>query len=102
MTNTATTERHRLDWETTLDERDANYNRRNHNHVDECFTCGRGLTESGVSNGWYIHLCTDGSLFNTQDPATFGHPESQGCFPVGSECAKRIPRRFRFKMGTAS
>jgi hypothetical protein len=65
-------------------------------HVDECFLCGRGLTQSGVDNAWWVHLCTDGTLL-TQDDTEH---DSQGCFPVGSECAKRIARPWKFKIRT--
>lgn len=80
------------------DVREANERkfRQSGNAVDQCFLCGRGLTEKGVSNAWWIHLRTDDSLFPA-DPVWYDDPQSQGAFPVGSECAKSIPRAYRMK-----
>lgn len=73
------------------------------NHEDECFLCGRGLTQKAIESGWYIHLGTDGTLLQQDDPAAEADPGlSQGAFPVGSECAKRIARPYKFKMGGGS
>lgn len=67
-------------------------------HVDQCFLCGRGLTEKAKDNGWMIHLHTSGVLIsNDYLVDDLGNNGSQGCFPVGSECAKRVPATFRFK-----
>ncbi len=88
------------DYQADWDTRHANACRFNNGgtHVEECFLCGRGLTQKGLANAWWIHLVTDGTL-TTKDDET---PESQGCFPVGSECAKKIARPFKFKMGAGS
>ena len=63
-------------------------------HYDVCFTCGRGLTEKAVTKGWMVHLATDGTLWAS---SVEDCPEDldQGWFPVGSECAKRIPLAYR-------
>lgn len=77
-------------------------------HEDECFFCGRGLTASGLANAWWVHLTTSGYLV-TQDYGSVREDAgevqaaeefrlSQGCFPVGSECAKRIARPYKFRM----
>lgn len=82
--------------------RDAN--RKNHKsgkHVDECFICARGLTRSGVDNGWWIHMSTDGELIANDEHVDDMHG-SQGCFPCGSECAKSIPFTHRRKMAATS
>jgi hypothetical protein len=73
------------------------------NSVDECFFCGRGLTERALQNGWWVHLNVGGYLV-PQDYGSENEDEarlSQGCFPVGSECAKKIARPFKFKMAAA-
>lgn len=68
-------------------------------HADQCFLCGRGLTRKGLANGWWINLGTDDTLM----PDGWGQSDEydevldQGCFPVGSECAKRIARPYKFK-----
>lgn len=74
-------------------------NRRNYDgskHVDECFLCGRGLTEKGAENGYNIHLLTTGELAPNATE-WYDHKDSQGAFPVGSECAKSIPTGYKFK-----
>lgn len=60
---------------------------------EPCFLCGKRLTEEAASNGFWIHLCTDGRLLTEDDTES----DSQGCFPVGSDCARSIPRPFKFK-----
>lgn len=61
--------------------------------VEPCFLCGRPLTEQAVENGYLIHLTTADLLV----PEDYVGSDSQGCFPVGSECAKRIPADLKFK-----
>lgn len=106
-TNTTTTDRPKSsDLQASWEVRDANRARfSGSKHVDECFLCGRGLTESAVANGWYIHLhaATGDLLPEGWDPEDDGEDwnASQGCFPVGSECAKRIARPYKFRMGQA-
>lgn len=97
MTTTALTESarprvddYRLDWAA----RDANGARWNpEKHVDECFLCGRGITAKG--QGRNVHMLTDGT-FAPVDMAEEEIPESldQGWFPVGPECAKRLPKGY--------
>lgn len=62
--------------------------------VEECFVCGRGLTESGLARSSWIEHTTSGYLVAVaaESPA-----DSQGCFPVGSECSKSVPAAFRLK-----
>lgn len=75
---------------------DRNRSRHTVSAIDECFLCGRGLTEKARDNGWSIHLHVDGTLIpNGQDVGD--EHGSQGWFPVGSECAKRIPKTHRAK-----
>jgi hypothetical protein len=67
-------------------------------HVDQCYVCGRGLTQSGVDNGWFVHMSVRGGIFATADAGLVPERESQGYFPVGSECAKQIPKTHRVKL----
>jgi hypothetical protein len=77
------------------DARIANEERyRNPKGYDPCFICGRPVNPR---YSWWVHLCTDGTLFST-DLAHWADPQSQGAFPVGPECAKRIPRDHRFRL----
>ena len=65
-------------------------------HVDNCFLCARPLTEKARDNGWMVHLHVQlGLIPNGADIDDMSG--SQGCFPVGSECAKKIPAAYRFK-----
>jgi len=64
--------------------------------VDQCFLCGRGLTEASIDKGWMIHMSTGCELIANDEQVNDSH-DSQGCFPVGSECAKCIPLTHRFK-----
>lgn len=56
---------------------------------DPCLVCGRPLTiNAGVHT---VHLSTEGGLLATLDEH---HPDSQGFFFVGPDCAGKIPRPF--------
>jgi hypothetical protein len=62
------------------------------NHTP-CLVCGRPIKDESKSK--WVHLLTSGQLINTQDDSKVSN--SQGFFPVGSECAKKIPTEFLFK-----
>lgn len=83
------------DFQASREERDKQHSRRAPDAIDECFLCGRPLkhSESGVS----IHLRTDGMLFPAGDEH-WQDPDSQGAFPVGSECAKKLPAEYRLRL----
>lgn len=60
-----------------------------HDNCDgECLICGRPLVEA---RAWWVHMTTTADL--TDEPR---HLDSQGYFPVGAGCARRIPRAFRW------
>jgi len=61
---------------------------------DECFVCARGMTAARIAKAAMVHLLTDGTIAPTADP--IDDSTSQGFFPVGSECARKIPAAFRF------
>jgi hypothetical protein len=55
------------------------------------------MTADAVERGTSIHLLTDGTIDPVRDQdAAMNDPRSQGWFPVGSECAKRVPAEFRW------
>jgi hypothetical protein len=61
--------------------------------LDECcFLCGRKLK----GQQYVVHLLTNGNLVSTDQP--FNDREDQGFFPIGSECRKRLPNNFYFKL----
>lgn len=62
---------------------------------EECWICGRGLTARQAESGWQIHVGGAGShIVGVDDPP---EPEEHdlGWFPVGSDCARTIPRSHR-------
>lgn len=75
--------------------RDANSDHQTDKHVNECFLCERGLTESGEARAWWIHMATDATLVPLD--AELPEAEDQGWFPVGPECAKKVPMTHRSK-----
>jgi hypothetical protein len=58
-------------------------------HSDTCLICGKRT--NGKSK--YIHLLTNGNI------VSYGGDdieESQGFFPIGSDCAKKLTIQFTF------
>lgn len=55
-----------------------------------CALCGKALKE-GVKYK-HIHLLTNGNITSTNEDVE----NSQGAFPVGSECVKRLQINFAF------
>jgi hypothetical protein len=53
--------------------------------VNNCFLCNRPIDERKAS---WVHLSTKGGLF----PVNESDETTQGWFPVGSECAKKLPK----------
>jgi hypothetical protein len=65
---------------------------------DHCVLCGRGLTEKAVERGWMIHMVDGGCGIAPNGWEPIGHDDESGDMyfsPVGSECAKRVPRTHR-------
>lgn len=57
---------------------------------NQCCLCGRKVGE----NPTFVHYLTNGNVTNIQEDVE----NSQGCFPVGSECAKKVEKAFRLKL----
>lgn len=53
---------------------------------DSCFLCGKPIT--GKRRFW-IHLLTTYRLTTESK-----HPQSQGLFPIGPSCKRKIPNQF--------
>lgn len=68
--------------------------------VEPCWLCGRPLTEKAVEGGWWIEVGDYGSTLIATD-ADSDVQDSLGCFPLGSECSKKIPLSHRFRMAGA-
>ena len=59
--------------------------------LDYCFSCGRKLG----SNPWFFEVNQGWMLI---DPSA-KNSDSQGCFPVGVECAKKFNPELLVKLG---
>ena len=76
------------------EQRQRNRERRD-SHIEECAVCARGLTEKAVENAWYVHLTIDAEM--TPVDIELESDIDLGWHPVGSECAKLIPKSHRLK-----
>jgi hypothetical protein len=70
---------------------DAPYNEKASNSIDQdlCFVCGRKLGK----NAYHFEVNTSWQIIE------LGGSNSQGCFPVGSECAKKFAAGLLVKVG---
>lgn len=64
-------------------------------HEDQCYLCGKGLTGAALENAWMIHLIHGGSSLAALTDPDDEPGSDMGWFPVGSECAKKIPATHR-------
>jgi hypothetical protein len=85
-------------WRQSFEQQNKNakFSRLDAAHNGGCKMCGRKMSRKAEDNAWHIHMTTSGDLVPTS--ADMGN-ESQGWFPVGSECAKMIPLTHRTKAG---
>lgn len=61
-------------------------------HSDTCFVCGKRTAKNT-----FVHYTVEGYLIPAdidEIEIEFRNLESQGCFPIGSECAKKVGRQF--------
>ncbi len=58
-------------------------------HTDTCICCGLRTAEK-----LFIHATTDWEAIDEIDEKKV--PNSQGLFPIGPECAKKLPKQFIF------
>jgi len=71
----------------------------NRHGVESCWLCCKGMSEKAFENAWHIHMTIDHSLAPVAMGDTLREADDQGWFPVGSECAKKIPLTHRKKFG---
>lgn len=66
-------------------------------HDERCMACNRPMANYDDQKGTaMVHMDTEGKLIrigSADDDDEF--EGSQGCFPIGAECAKKIPAAFR-------
>lgn len=59
-------------------------------HVEWCFFCNRPLTLKGIK--CFVEMTTTQMMI----PVGYGeHKDSQGCYPAGSTCMKKVPKGYR-------
>lgn len=62
---------------------------------DACIRCGRPI--KNPEEAWMIELVFGGDVACLPGQGDPDHPGYMGWHPIGPECAKRIPERFRFR-----
>lgn len=62
------------------------------NVTNECICCGKKIKVPKFT----VHLLTNGNLVSSEEQ--FAENEDQGFFNIGSECTKRLPNNFYFKI----
>jgi hypothetical protein len=86
------------EWQQSIERRDAN--RKTHrsgaDRNPECKMCGRKMSTKAAENATHIHMTVDLDIVPVS--ADMGS-NSQGFFPVGSECAKQLPAAYKTKRG---
>lgn len=90
----------KLEWDLlTIDQKEANQKKHNRNThgSDNCRLCNQVLSDKAVSNGFFVHMTVGGALVDVTTQINIGD-ESQGWFPIGSSCAKKLPKQFRTKL----
>ena len=69
------------------------HNRATHG-VDPCHLCGQTISNKSLPTAWFVHMSTSSELYPVAVELTEG---SQGYFPIGASCAKRIPKEYKTK-----
>lgn len=85
------------EWDTYSEEqKEVNATRHNRaTHGDmACRLCNRTISDKVLNTSWHVHMTVDGDLVAVGVEVG---DDSQGWFPVGSDCAKKIPANFRTK-----
>jgi hypothetical protein len=86
------------EWDTYSEEqKEINATRHNKaTHGDHfCRLCNRTISDKVLDKSWYVHMTVDCELVAVGTEVD--EWTSQGWFPVGSDCAKKIPANFRTK-----
>lgn len=62
-------------------------------HTERCVCCNKPMKPEQIK--YMVHMTTDWLMIDTDDSNLIDN--SQGMFPVGSECKKHLPKQFVFK-----
>ena len=88
----------RNEWDIiTQEQREKNarkHNRATHG-INPCHLCEQTISDKSLPTAWYVHMNTDAELLPIGVEITQG---SQGYFPIGASCAKRIPKGYKTKL----
>ena len=96
----------RQEWDVVSQETKA-LNSRKHNRQTfgdcPCHLCGQTISNKVLDKSWFVHMTVDGDLLPVAVKLSDSEG-SQGYFPIGSACAKRIPKEYktRFRTGVES
>lgn len=71
------------------------HNRATHG-VESCRLCNQTISDKVLDSSWFVHMSVDGDLLPVNIEMTESDG-SQGYFPVGASCAKKIPNGFKTK-----
>lgn len=87
------------EWDVVTDEQKKN-NAKKHNRsthgIESCRLCNQTISDKVLDKSWFVHMTTNCELFPVA--VELGdHEGSQGFFPVGASCAKKIPKEFKKK-----
>ena len=67
-------------------------------HTERCVCCNRPMKPEQIK--FMVHMTTHWTAIDTDDLdmlSYYGY-ESQGFFPIGTECKNKMPNEFIFKM----
>jgi hypothetical protein len=66
---------------------------------EPCALCGRRISKEGAETGWWVEMGGGSDLFFHRDAQPdINDPGYMGFFPLGPECAKKIPATHRQKI----
>ena len=84
------------EWQQTIEQQEANsrIHRAGNEWNPECKMCGRKMSRKAHDNATHIHMSVNLDLVPVKE--NIGS-NSQGFFPVGSECAKKLPADYKIK-----
>ena len=89
----------REEWDvTSLEQKAQNAKKRNRatHGIEPCKLCGQVISDKALDTSWFVHMTESGDLFPVEIELG-DHEGSQGFFPIGASCAKRIPKQFKKK-----
>ena len=89
----------RDEWDVvSFEQKKQNAKKRNNSTFghEPCKLCGQIISDKALETSWFVHMTTNGDLFPVAIELG-DHEGSQGFFPIGASCAKRIPKEFKTK-----